>query len=296
MEIQKQVLLAPYTSWQIGGPADYFCAPKTLEELSSAVAEAKQKSWKVTVLGGGSNVLVSDEGVEGLVICLKKFSGLTSAVEGSDFIIEAFSGTGKNELLKTYLKNKLAPALFLAGLPGDVGGGIVMNAGVSEKIEPREFGELVDWIEVLRFDSLKVERVLAKDIRWHYRHSEGWQPGLVVKARLRWPYQQESDILNRVKAANLNRLNKQPLDLPSCGSVFINPDGHKAAQLIQESGMKGHRVGDAQVSTKHANFIVNLGAATARDTLQVIQDVKDQVLRDKKVALKTEVVLLGRGF
>ncbi len=296
LNIQQQVLLAPYTSWQIGGPADYFCCPKNIDEMKEALTQAKKKSWPVTILGGGSNVLVSDLGVEGLVICMKNLTGLTTAVEDQDFIIEAFSGTTKSELLKTYLKNKLAPALFLAGLPGDVGGGVVMNAGVSEQMQPREFGELVAWIEVLRFDTLKVDRISTQNIQWSYRHSEGWQPGFIVKVRLKWPHQPMPNILEQVKAANLSRLSKQPLDMPSCGSVFVNPEGFKAAQLIQECGMKGHQVGDAQVSIKHSNFIVNLGKATASDTLKVIDNVKAKVLADKKVILKTEVVLLGRGF
>ena len=185
MKIQIKVLLAPYTSWQIGGPADYFCCPKNLDEIKQAVLYAKKNSWPLTILGGGSNVLVSDQGVEGLVICLKNFVGTTSSIEGQNFVIEATSGTSKSELLKIYLKNKLAPALFLAGLPGDVGGGIVMNAGVSEAMVPREFGEIIDWIEVLRWDSLKVERISTKDMHWSYRHSEGWQPGMVVKACLK---------------------------------------------------------------------------------------------------------------
>ena len=296
MKIQIKVLLAPYTSWQIGGPADYFCCPKNLDEIKQAVLYAKKNSWPLTILGGGSNVLVSDQGVEGLVICLKNFVGTTSSIEGQNFVIEATSGTSKSELLKIYLKNKLAPALFLAGLPGDVGGGIVMNAGVSEAMVPREFGEIVDWIEVLRWDSLKVERISTKDMHWSYRHSEGWQPGMVVKACLKCRFEPLEDILAQVKAANLYRLSKQPLDLPSCGSVFVNPPGHKAAALIQDCGMKGYRVGDAQVSMKHSNFIVNLGKASARDTLQVIQDVKTKVMAEKNVALKTEVILLGRPF
>ena len=296
MKIQIKVLLAPYTSWQIGGPADYFCCPKNLDEIKQAVLYAKKNSWPLTILGGGSNVLVSDHGVEGLVICLKNFVGATSSIEGQNFMIEATSGTSKSELLKIFLKNKLAPALFLAGLPGDVGGGIVMNAGVSEAMVPREFGEIVDWIEVLRWDSLKVERISTKDMHWSYRHSEGWQPGMVVKACLKCRFEPQENILAQVKAANLSRLSKQPLDLPSCGSVFVNPPGLKAAALIQDCGMKGYRVGDAQVSMKHSNFIVNLGKASARDTLQVIQDVKTKVFAEKKIMLKTEVVFLGRDL
>ncbi len=296
MEIQSQVPLAKYTSWQIGGPAQYFCTPKNLNEIKEAVSEAKRNLWPLTILGGGSNVLVSDHGVDGLVVCLKDFVGVTTTIENQNLFIEAQSGTSKSELLKIFLKNKLAAALFLAGLPGDVGGGVVMNAGVSEAMAPREFGELVEWLEVLRTDTLKIDRIFSKDLRWSYRHSEGWQPGLIVKVRMKWVLDAQDDILAKVKAANLSRLSKQPLDLPSCGSVFVNPPGHKAAGLIQDCGLKGYRVGDAQVSLKHSNFIVNLGQATAADTLQVITDVKAKVLAEKNIPLKTEVVLLGKGF
>ena len=296
MDIQTQVRLANYTSWQIGGPAEYFCTPKNLEEIKEAISEAKRNSWPLTILGGGSNVLVSDQGIDGLVVCLKNFTGVTTTIENKNLIIEAFSGTSKSELLKIFLKNKLAPALFLAGLPGDVGGGVVMNAGVSEAMQPREFGELVEWLEVLRLDTLKVDRISQKDLQWSYRHSTGWQPGLVVKVRMKWPVEAQDNILAHVKAANLSRLSKQPLDLPSCGSVFVNPPGHKAAALIQECGLKGYRIGDAQVSLKHSNFIVNLGSATAVDTLQVISDVKAKVLAEKNIQLKTEVVFLGKKF
>ncbi len=296
MDIQTQVRLANYTSWQIGGPAEYFCTPKNLEEIKEAISEAKRNSWPLTILGGGSNVLISDQGIDGLVICLKNFTGVTTAIEDQNLIVEALSGTSKSELLKIFLKNKLAPALFLAGLPGDVGGGVVMNAGVSEAMQPREFGELVEWLEVLRLDTLKLDRIFSKDIQWSYRHSKGWQPGLVIKVRIKWPVVLQDDILSNVKAANLSRLSKQPLDLPSCGSVFVNPPGHKAAALIQECGLKGYRIGDAQVSLKHSNFIVNLGSATAVDTLRVISDVKAKVLAEKNIHLKTEVVFMGKDF
>jgi UDP-N-acetylmuramate dehydrogenase len=294
MEIKQNVLLAPYTSWQIGGPADFFCIPKNLEDLKSALSEADKNNWPVTVLGGGSNVLVSDKGIAGLVICLKDLTGSTVEIRGEDLVIEAWAGTSKSELLKIFLKNKLAPALFLAGLPGDIGGGVVMNAGVAEAFVPREFGEMVEWIEVLRPKTLKIERLLHSQIKWTYRHTEGWQPGIVVKVGLKWPNKPEADILDRVKTANKVRLSKQPLDMPSCGSVFVNPEGHKAAQLIDSCGLKGFRIGDAQVSTKHANFIVNLDKATAQDVLSVIEHVKRTVLQQKSVALKTEVIHLGR--
>lgn len=292
MEILEKVQLSTYTSWQIGGPAEHFCLPKNLDELKSALVTAEKNSWKVTVLGGGSNVLVSDEGIAGLVICLKDFVGSTVEVKEGFVHINVWAGTSKSELLKIFLKHRLVPALFLAGLPGDTGGGVVMNAGVAEQISPREFGEIVDWVEVLRPKTLTVDRLHHDQITWSYRHSQGWQPGIVVQVGIKWPNEPQLGILDQVKKANLVRLSKQPLDMPSCGSVFVNPVGHKAAQLIEQCGLKGYKVGGAQVSTKHANFIVNLGSATAKDVKKVIEHVQRTVYDKKNILLKTEVISL----
>ena len=120
--IQQNVVLAPYTSWQVGGEAEFFCLPKTLEEIQSAQAWAQEKGVSVTILGGGSNVLISDQGIPGLTICLKNFAGTEVREENGQLKITAKSGTSKSELLKIFLKHQLAPALFLAGIPGDAGG------------------------------------------------------------------------------------------------------------------------------------------------------------------------------
>jgi UDP-N-acetylmuramate dehydrogenase len=292
IEIKNNVPLAPLTSWLVGGPAEYLCFPKTIEEVQEAQLWAQQKQLSITVLGGGSNVLISDKGISGLVIALKNFAGTSIRENQGRLEITALAGTGKSELLKIFLKYKLAPALFLAGLPGDVGGGIVMNAGVAESFKPREFVEITDWIEVLKPDG-SMQRLTNQQISWSYRHSSGWQPGIVVRAGFSWHLEVNPTILDQVKQANKIRLSKQPLDMPSCGSVFVNPSGHKAAQLIDSCGLKGFAVGDAQVSLKHANFIVNKGQAKASDILQVIEHVQRTVLQNKGVGLKTEVVRLG---
>jgi UDP-N-acetylmuramate dehydrogenase len=290
--VKRDEPLAKYTSWLIGGVADEYVEPTSLEELKTAVEYSHSMKLAITILGGGSNVLISDKGIRGLVINLRKFSG-TQVHESDRLNIEALAGTGKSELLKIFLKYKLAPALFLAGLPGDVGGGVVMNAGVAEGFSPREFVEIIDWVEVLRLNDLSVHRLQKSELHWKYRHCEGWQPGIIVKAGISWPNQPDETILAKVRDANKTRLSKQPLDMPSCGSVFKNPDGHKAAQLIDSSGLKGKTIGAAQVSLKHANFIVNLGGATAVDTWSLIQTVKAEVARVKGVELVTEVVRLG---
>ena len=305
--IERDFNLAPLTSWLVGGSADFLVQPKTVEELKDALRWAKAQKLAVTVLGGGTNVLVSDKGVRGLTIALRKMSGLESKEEGGQLKVTCLAGTSKSELLKTFLKFRLEPAMFLAGLPGDVGGGIVMNAGVGEMIQPREFVEITEWIEILREraveksaekaiekgDDFEIVHLTKDKLNWNYRHCEGWKPGVVVRVGLAWPLEPSVDILQRVKAANQLRLSKQPLDMPSCGSVFRNPEGHKSGQLIESAGLKGFTIGGAKVSEKHANFIVNFNQATAEDVHQVISHVKATVKSKKGVDLHTEVVYLG---
>lgn len=290
--ILQNVKLAPYTSWLIGGSADYFALPLNYEDLREALQWASDHHQPVTVLGGGSNVLISDHGIRGLTVCLKKFSSLQSEIKDGRLNVKCLAGTGKSELLKLFLKHQLPPALFMAGLPGDVGGGVVMNAGVAEMYEPREFMEIVDSIEVMTLQG-EVREIKKSELTVKYRHTEGWQPHIVVSAHISVPFVQDPDVLLRVREANKIRSSKQPLDKPSCGSVFKNPEGYKVAQLIDQCGLKGFQIGQAQVSLKHANFIVNLGEATAHDTWSLILHVQQTVKSQCGVEIKTEVVRLG---
>jgi len=296
MEFREQVSLRDWTWWKIGGPADFFCLPKSIDEVREAVRFAQKKEIPITVLGGGTNVLVSDDGVEGLVICMKQLHETTVTEENGRVVVSALAGTPKSELTKIYMKRKLAPALFLCGLPGDVGGGVVMNAGIGEKTVPREFVEITDWFEYidLSHPDLPLRRLTKAQARWHYRHSEGWQPGIIVRAQVSWPNEIDEEIPLKVREATRNRLARQPLDLPSCGSTFKNPPGNHAGALIEQAGLKGFKVGGAQVSPKHANFIVNVGGATSKDVQAIIDHVKTQVKNKFKVSLETEVKYLGR--
>ena len=298
LAIERDFPLAPLTSWIVGGSADFLVQPKTEAELKESIQWARNQKLPITVLGGGTNVLVADTGVRGLTIALRKMSGLIidEAAKAQGILnLNCLAGTSKSELLKTFLKHRLEPALFLAGLPGDVGGGVVMNAGVGEMMRPREFVEITQWIEVLRTDSptLEIERLEASSLDWSYRHCSGWQSGIVTRVGLSWPLEVKEDSLTRVKDANRNRLAKQPLDMPSCGSVFRNPPGHKSGQLIESCGLKGLTVGGAKVSEKHANFIVNFADAKALDIHQVIETVKTKVKQTSGIDLQTEVVYLG---
>ncbi len=294
--IEKDVVLAPYTSWQVGGPAELFCLPTDLDQVKDAYRYAKENDLSVSILGSGTNALISDQGISGLTICAKKLKASEGKESDGRFEVIAESGVLKTELLKIFIKRKLPPAEFLAGVPGDVGGGVVMNAGVGEQIKPREFVEITDWIEVLSLNEesfLEIIKYERDELRWSYRHCHGWEPGFIYRAQISWEDVPDPEVVKRVREANQKRLKKQPLDMPSCGSVFVNPEGHKSGQLIDQCGLRGFSIGDAQVSEKHANFIVNTGNATATDIDKVIRHVQAEVKKQKAIELRTEVVYLG---
>lgn len=302
LSIQRQIILAPWTSWRVGGAAEYLFSPQSVDEVDQALGWAQEHRLDVQVLGGGTNVLISDQGVAGLVICMRKLSGLlvVDGDKGDRIYLSVLAGTPKAELLKFFLKRQLAPALFLAGLPGDVGGGVVMNAGVSEKVVPREFMDIVDWIEVIpmqkRPTQTTPQRIPKTQLRSEYRHTWGWQPGIIVRVGISWADKIDSSVLTEVRKLNILRLSKQPLDQPSCGSVFVNPLPLKAAKLIEDCGLKGETIGGAQVSLKHANFIVNQGGATASDISALILRIQNVVYQKTNVHLQTEVVKIGHGL
>ena len=281
--------LQKFNSWQVGGTADYYCAPSSVEELKVALLQ----KMPYTVLGGGTNVLVSDTGVRGLVIHLAKFSKIEVTETAADISFVCLAGTPKSDLLKLLLKYKLEAALFIAGIPGSIGGGVAMNAGVGEQIKPREFVEIVEWVEVMKTPSLEVKRFERAELHWDYRHCTGWQDGIIIRVGMRIANEPQASLLYRVRAANRVRASKQPLELPSCGSVFRNPPGDKAGRIVEAAGLKGFAVGGARVSEKHANFIVNGGGATASEISSVIRHVQNEVLRQFSVELQTEVVWLG---
>lgn len=295
MEFKENHSLKNLNSWKVGGEAEYFCSPENIDQCIEAHQFAKEKNLDITYLGIGSNVLISDQGIAGLVISSRKLKNIESFIneDTNRLEIHCLAGNFKTEALKLFLKHNLTPALMFAGIPGDIGGGVFMNAGISEKIEPREFSEVVDYVEVLRDG--KIHHFKNKDLDWSYRHCNGWQPGMIVKVGISWSLEHpDPEIKTKVRNANRNRITKQPLDLPSCGSVFVNPLPYHSGKLIQDAGLKAFRIGDAQVSEKHANFIVNLGEATATDIDAVIKHVQKTVWEKFQVKLVTEARYLGR--
>ncbi|MGI9548543.1 MAG: UDP-N-acetylmuramate dehydrogenase [Bdellovibrionales bacterium] len=293
MDIKEKENLRAWSWWKVGGVADYFCQPSNKEELQEALSWAKNKKLPFSVLGGGTNVLISDEGVEGLVICTRQLNQVDFKQEDHHLKIRAESGVPKSQLMLVFKKHKLIPALFLTGLPGDVGGGIVMNAGVgSQNRKPTEFSEIVDWFDVVTFEG--IHRYHKKDVDWEYRKTSGWKKGVILEAQLSWGMEQEVDLNQYIKTELKKRRKTQPLDWPSCGSVFKNPHSQYAGQLIEKSGLKGIQKGGAVISEKHCNFIINKGQATAKDINELIQNIRKTVCDKFDILLEPEIHYVGR--
>lgn len=303
LNILENENLAKYTSWKVGGDADYFFSPQSEKELADILTWSAQNKIKYSVLGGGTNVLVSDKGIRGLVICTKNLNQINDESDETNLKIRCGAGVLKMKAMRYFLKNDLSPALFLSGIPGNVAGGVVMNAGVSEDVSPKEFTEIVESFRVLSFENnqVVVKSFNHGDIDWTYRNTKNWQPGVISEVVLSFPKKnKDPDIKVKVREAQQLRSSKQPLDLPSCGSVFKNPyddlanvEKKSAGFLIEAAGLKGYQYGGAEISRKHANFIVNKGEASASDIHCTISIAQKKVEHLFGIRLKTEVKYVG---
>ena len=276
-----------HTTFRVGGPADIFYLPRTEEELSGAVQAARRESVPVTVVGNGSNLLVRDGGIRGLVICLgENFTGIR--VEGT--LLTARAGDLLSCAARAALNAGLTGLEFVGGIPGSVGGGMAMNAGAYG-------GQLSDVAESLRVMDMRtgeVSEMSASQMSYGYRTSAALTKGdIVTVARLRLKPGDPAEIRARMDDLNQRRRDKQPLAQPSAGSTFKRPEGYFAGALIEGAGLKGTSVGGAMVSPKHAGFIVNTGDATAADILGLIALVQARVYEKDGVTLEPEVRILG---
>lgn len=300
MDIQTKVNLKNFNSWKVGGDADFFCVPETEIDILQSVEWAHQRSLPVTLLGGGTNVLISDKGVRGLLIHTVLLKNVKQWEDSERLCVSALAGVAKADVMKIFLKYQLAPALFLCGLPGGIAGGVVMNAGVAKQSEsegkhltlPSEFKDIVDWVKVIREGRLV--HIKKEDIQWEYRFSSGWQPGVIYEVGMSWPKEPIENFTSLLQQIALRRARTQPLQSSSCGSVFKNPlSGKKAGQLIEQCQLKGYQIGGAIVSEKHANFIVNAGHAKAIHIHQLIQHIQQVVQKQTGVLLKPEIKYVG---
>lgn len=275
--------MSKYTSFRIGGPADFYLEPTDKADLVSLVAYLQEQEIQYMIIGNGSNLLVSDEGIRGAVINLEK--GLAD-ISVQDTRVNVEAGVLMARFVDVCIQNGLAGVEMLPGIPGTMGGAILMNAGAYG-------GEISNHIvEVEVFRNRKVVCVSRSEAGFAYRRS-GFGKDIILSAKFDLPRGDKAALVSRRRELLLKRSESQPLDLPNSGSMFKNPEQTFAAQLIEEVGLKGRRIGGAKISEKHGNFIVNIGGATAADVLKLIRLARSNVAERFNIKLELEVKLVG---
>jgi UDP-N-acetylmuramate dehydrogenase len=286
--IKSQVSLAAYTSYRVGGPAEWCVAPRNLEALQASIQFAKAHELPVTILGAGSNLLVSDCGIPGLVVVTRHLRHSHFDSETGQLTVAA--GDPIPSLAWQIAERGWQGFEWAVGIPGTIGGAIVMNAGAHNSC----IADILVNVQVLLPDGT-LETLTREQLNYSYRTSilQG-SDRIVTQATFQLqPGANPTEVLASTKQHKEHRLNTQPYHLPSCGSVFRNPKPHAAGWLIEQTGLKGYQIGKAQVALRHANFIVNCGGASASDIFNLIHHVQHQVQERWSIPLETEVKMLG---
>ncbi len=287
MEIKRNKLLSTMTSWRIGGPATLLLIPENKNELIEAVKIAK-KAGNFYLIGNGTNILAKDEGYSLPLIKLgegfKKF-------ELSGSILHAYAGVSLIALALKTAREGLEGLEFASGIPGTLGGGITMNVGA----HGLELEDIILEVEVYDIIEEKYKKMKTKEIEFSYRNSifKNNSRYIIVGALMELSLGDKDSLLKKVKEYKEDRQLKQPYEYPNSGSVFKNPPGLSAGKLIEDAGLKGFNINDAEVSLKHGNFIINKGNATAKDVILLMEYI-EQVVKEKfNVKLEREVIILG---
>lgn len=275
--------MSKYTSMRVGGPADYYVEPADKQDLVEIVKYFQANSYPFLMLGRGSNMIISDEGIRCAAINLETTLA-DVRLEGDLVIAEA--GAHWSKFVDFCIQHGFAGVEMLAGIPGSVGGAIVMNAGA----HGGETADHVVEVEVLRDGAI---HIIKKESAGFAYRSSGFAHDIVLGATFKLPKGNKDELVARRREYILKRNTTQPLTLPNSGSMFKNPPGMYAAKLIEQAGLKGKRVGNAQISEKHANFIVNLGDAKASDIVTLVDIVRRTVHQNSGVLLELEVKLVG---
>jgi UDP-N-acetylmuramate dehydrogenase len=283
--VRFDVPLSRFTSLRVGGAADALVSPPDRDALAECLRIAARHGLPLTVLGNGFNTLVRDGGIEGIVLRIQRLRGIRR--RDGDLVAEA--GVTHTTLTRHCVREGLAGLEFAAGIPGTVGGWVAMNAGVPG----REVKDVVRAVELMEAGGGRC--VPAEGLRFAYRSAAGLPRGaVVVSAAFRVRESRPEAVQAEVDRHLEKRSRTQPLDVPSCGSVFKNPPGDFAGRLIEAAGLKGARVGGAEISPLHANFIVNRGGATAGDVLALIESARARVRERTGIELEPEVRIVGR--
>ncbi len=284
--VRARESMKKHTSWRIGGLADVFVEPTNREELRLAVAYANGREIPLTVIGAGTNILVSDEGIRGVVV--KVGRGVDRISLDGDMII-AESGAKLSQVAAVARDAGLGGFEFSAGIPGNIGGAVVMNAGANGV----SIGARVKEVLLLNLAGCFFKKT-KDEINFGYRSSALQNDSAIVVEAFFSCFQRDKEAIKQEMEVFIKRRKEtQPLHYPSAGSIFKNPPGDTAGRLIEAAGLKGARVGDAQISTLHANFIINLGEARARDIMMLVEKARKSVLELFGIELKPEVKVVG---
>lgn len=284
--IKPQECLANHTSFRIGGPAEWFAEPSTLDELVSVLRTASDRGMPVSVIGGGTNTLAADRGIRGLVLHLgREFRTVTELSHAEEPTATVACGASLLTQRLVYLASKhgWGNLELLAGLPGQLGGAVAMNA--------QQIGQFVQSITLVGFDGA-VRRFTKQQLTFSYRYAH-LESGIITEIVLEFPKVPVAEAYERINRALQYRNTTQETGLPSAGCAFKNPPGTGAGRLIDQAGLKGTRIGDAQISRRHANFIVNVGQATCDDVLSLMEYAQRRVERAFGVVLEPELRLVG---
>ena len=287
LEMNINEKMSRHTTFKTGGPASLFIRPDSLEQLKKVVALLKRAEVPYFILGNGSNLLVSDKGYDGAIISTDKFTDIRLEDEKT---IYAEAGV-KNSAIAAFARdNSLTGYEFAAGIPGSLGGAVIMNAGAyggEMKLIVKEVRALSPQGEIIRLDN--------EALRFDYRTSAlKGKDFIVISALLELEKGDKDEISAQMNELALKRKEKQPLEYPSAGSTFKRPEGYFAGKLIEDSGLRGYTVGGAMVSDKHCGFVINKGEATSKDIYTLILNVQNTVYEKFGVKLEPEVILLGK--
>jgi len=292
-EFKRNEPLSKYTSFGIGGPADILVYPADRDDIIAVLKDIRRQNINYFILGSGTNLLVRDGGFRGAAISLQRMNTIRiereyRSIGGAFAVVRVEAGASLAKLLSFAVEEGLAGMEFSAGIPGTVGGAICMNAGTASG----EIGDVIESVIMLSPDGEFISRG-REEMEFGYRTSSIPEGHLVIEARIVLRHEDTGRIQTRVKELLDKRHKRQPLGLPNAGSIFKNPHEESAGKLIESAGLKGKSVGDAQVSEKHANFIVNRGKATAAQVLALMDMVIKTVLDVHGIRLEPEIKIIG---
>ena len=287
--ILKNEPMHKHTSFKIGGNAEYFIKVQSIEELKYVLKVAKEKNISIQIVGNGTNLLVRDGGIDGFVIKLELTDFKVKKTQNEALII-AGAGLSLATLSVIALKEELAGLEFLSGIPGTIGGAIRMNAGAYG-------GEMKDVVVKTKYMTLdgKIKTIDLEEHKFGYRKSiVSNMEGIILETTIKAQRGNKKDIESKIKEYSELRKEKQPLEYPNAGSTFKRKENILTAKLIDEAGLKGYSIGDAEVSSKHAGFIINKGKATAKDVLELVEHIKKQIKEKFNEEIELEILVIGK--